>query len=92
MKPTMQNLDSWFTYLYLQRRCCRSISLNNLSIFVNKELGEVPFDTLTKEATFLWFQKFIQRCSFLTIHINLEDTKKRSWIYIYVDFTLNRLP
>jgi len=61
------------TNLYLQLRSRRSISLDNLAIFVNKKLGEVPFNTIAKEATFLRFQVLVQWCSVLTIHINLRN-------------------
>jgi len=62
--------------LYLQRRSCRSISPNNLAIFIDKKFGEVPFNSISKEASFLWFQILEQWRGILTIHINLIKNRK----------------
>lgn len=39
------------SYLNAQRRSCWCITFNNISFFVNKELGEVPFDFISKESS-----------------------------------------
>lgn len=55
------------------RRGGGSISVNDLPILVNKELGEVPLDAVTQQAsTFLWLQVLVKWRLLWAIHINLS--------------------
>lgn len=59
------------SYLNAQWRSRWCITINNIPIFINKELGEVPFDTIPKESTFARLQILVDWSSSGTIHINL---------------------
>ena len=71
----MQHLwdSEQFLYVLLDAKgsSCGCIAVNNFAIFVHQELGEIPFDVVTKESTFAWLQKLVQWSSTIAIHINL---------------------
>jgi len=59
------------TYLDAQWGSCWCVPLHNTPLFVNQELGEVPFYVLTKETTFAGLQELVDGCSIVAIDINL---------------------
>lgn len=60
-------------YLNLGRRSGGSISVNDLPILVDKELGEVPLDAVAQQpSTFLWLQVLVKWRLLWAIHINLS--------------------
>ena len=63
-------------YLDAKGSSCGCIAVNNFAIFVHQELGEIPFDVVTKESTFAWLQKLVQWSSTIAIHINLNWEQK----------------
>lgn len=59
-------------YLDGQRRSCCTISLNNFSIFADKEFREVPSNTTsTKRCTFTCFKELVHWCCFWSIDAHL---------------------
>lgn len=59
-------------YLDAQRTRCGRITINHFSLAVHQELGEVPFDAVTKKPSFARFQKLVQRIRIFPINVNLN--------------------
>jgi len=53
-----------------------SIPLNDMPLFVNQELGEVPLDVLTEGTGFAGFQKLVDGCSIFAVDVNLTGKNK----------------
>jgi hypothetical protein len=63
------------SYLDAQRGSGRSVAIHYTSLLVNQELGEVPLDAVPEKATLTGFQKLVEGCSIVTIHINLKGNE-----------------
>jgi len=59
------------TYLDAQWVSRRGVALRNTPLFVNQELGKVPFDVVAKRAGFAGLEEHVNRRSILTVYINL---------------------
>lgn len=68
--------DYRLLYLNLQWWSGGCIPLQNSTVFSDKKLCEVPFDTISKNATFLGFKELVQGWCILAIHINLLYSQK----------------
>src|SRR5437870_5002141 len=64
------------------------IALDDLTLAVHEELGEVPFDRFgAKQASFFFFQVLIQWSSIPAVDIDLREQRKRDTV---VDFAKGR--
>lgn len=54
---------------------CKAIDW--LTIFINQEFGEVPFDRIAKETRLLILEEFVQWTGRITIHIDLGLGEKK---------------
>lgn len=73
LRTSKQLLD---VLLHAEWRSSWRIALHNTPLFVDQELGEVPFDIVTEKTTFAGLQKLVDGCSVVTININLI----KNWI------------
>lgn len=51
-----------------------------MTIFVDQELGKVPLDAITEVATSVGSQELVNRCSIVTIYINLNQKQDFSFM------------
>ena len=58
-------------YLNAQRGSGRSVAIHNAPLLVNQELGEVPLDAVTKQATLARLQELVEGCGIATVDVNL---------------------
>lgn len=76
-----------YTDLNFKRWSNWSISLHNLPLFVHQKLGEVPFDSISKDSSFLWFEELVKGSCILPINLNLripdEETSYKVSITIF---------
>lgn len=56
---------------------CWSKSVNGLTIFIDQEFGEVPFDCTSKETVLLFLQVFVQWNGCVSIYVNLMRRQNR---------------
>jgi hypothetical protein len=52
-----------------------------LSILIDQEFGEIPFDKAAQHAGLLEFQVFEQWCGIVTIDIHLERETKANYFF-----------
>ena len=58
-------------YLNAQRGSGRRIAIHNTPLLVNQELGKVPLDAVTKQATLARLQELVEGCGIATVDVNL---------------------
>ena len=58
-------------YLNAERRSSGSITINNMALLIDKELGKIPLDAVSENSTFARLQEFVYGSTALTIHIDL---------------------
>lgn len=68
------------THLDAEWVCGWSIPLSDMPLFVNQELGEVPFDVFAEGTGLAGFQELVDGRSVFTVDINLRLRKKRKGI------------
>jgi len=63
-------------YLNAQRGSGRRIAIQNTPLLVNQELGKVPLDAVTKQATLARLQELVEGRGIVTVDVNLI---RRAW-------------
>ena len=63
-------------YLNAQRGSGRRIAIHNTPLLVNQELGKVPLDAVTKQATLARLQELVEGRGIVTVDVNLI---RRAW-------------
>lgn len=70
-------------YLDAQRGSGRGVVIHNTPLLVNQELGEVPLDAVTEEATLARLQEFVDGCGIVTVDINLTSNKSLGSVLLH---------
>ena len=62
----------YFFYLYAERRCGGRIAIDNITLFVHQEFGEVPLYAIPEKPSFHRLHVLVYRSSIRPIHIHLH--------------------
>src|SRR5690349_6431804 len=57
-------------------RSHRSIAVDDVSLFVDEELGEVPLDSVAQQPAFFALEKPVERISIVTVDFNLGEERE----------------